>query len=688
MKKRIISAILVFVIIASITPTAFARVVDYTVYDDYIEVRIDISGEDNIIRSDLERVLFEQSLYYIRFFTLWATEPEFRNNNATGDRVTTNRALYNAVSDFWRDYSSRIPDRVQAIGCFGPTSADVDVELSDKFRRVLIDGWRDESLATVMPFNQAWFEEVIGGVEFVFTREAQDVGLRTDFRGGFYMSGVPKSLVYISDSRQGRARFVHVAIHEVLHALGLGESLTMLLERELGTNSNEAFLVGGDFDYNPTFCRTLLRHMESLGRTDEFWEAAFHSNAAYRRLWDEHMSQYIGFERLRQLMGFAVLEPDHVIVERIQGVGLTQRAAERDVLRAWNILHGGRPPTSEREAYALEILQNLSDNMYAVQGVHSYLSLGAPLAILDFAIANHNHRNNPAVEFVGLPLSIIIEDGITRLSVGFNYGDRFFSRLFFEDIIKMSIPNSVTEIGENALSHFAGLETVILPESLTKIGARAFYRTGLTSATIPESVTYIGSGAFSSSDLVSVSIPEGITRIGNSVFAGCAYLENVTIPYGVTEIGLHSFFENISLESITLPESLETIKRGAFRNSGNLRSIIIPPSVTYIGDMAFDGTSPDLTIYGYAGSVAEEFALSNDINFVDMNPPEPEPLPAPLPEQAGEPANESTEPEQNQPSTASADDGFPLWLIIPIAAGGVGVGAVLAVVIGNRKRVR
>ena len=95
--------------------------------------------------------------------------------------------------------------------------------------------------------------------------------------------------------------------------------------------------------------------------------------------------------------------------------------------------------------------------------------------------------------------------------------------------------------------------------------------------------------------------------------------------------------------------------------------------------MAFDGTSPDLTIQGIAGSSAEEFALNNNINFVDVTPPEPEQTP--------EPTNESTEPEANQPSTATTDDGFPLWLIIPIAAGGVGIFAI-GLVLGNRKRAR
>ena len=61
----------------------------------------------------------------------------------------------------------------------------------------------------------------------------------------------------------------------------------------------------------------------------------------------------------------------------------------------------------------------------------------------------------------------------------------------------MTIPNSVTEIGEGAFYGCTGLTSVTIPNSVTEIGESAFYGcTGLTSVSIGNSVTTIDNWAF------------------------------------------------------------------------------------------------------------------------------------------------------------------------------------------------
>ncbi|MED9970170.1 MAG: leucine-rich repeat protein, partial [Ruminococcus sp.] len=65
----------------------------------------------------------------------------------------------------------------------------------------------------------------------------------------------------------------------------------------------------------------------------------------------------------------------------------------------------------------------------------------------------------------------------------------------------------------------------------------------------------------------------------------------------------------------TIPDSVTSIEYEAFYGCTGLTSITIPDSVTSIGYGAFDDCGEGLTIYGYSGSAAEEYAKNNNIKF-------------------------------------------------------------------------
>ena len=120
--------------------------------------------------------------------------------------------------------------------------------------------------------------------------------------------------------------------------------------------------------------------------------------------------------------------------------------------------------------------------------------------------------------------------------------------------------NAIIETATNKL--LEGCVNTIIPNSVTEIGNNAFYEyTGLTSITIPNSVTLIGFDAFNGCcSLSNVNIPNSVTKICSWAFSNCHGLTSVTIGNSVTEIG-NGVFCNCNLEEIycmaTVPPLIE-----------------------------------------------------------------------------------------------------------------------------------
>ena len=144
--------------------------------------------------------------------------------------------------------------------------------------------------------------------------------------------------------------------------------------------------------------------------------------------------------------------------------------------------------------------------------------------------------------------------------------------------------------------NYSGLTTANIQSSITtyngktycvnKIMNYAFWDcTNLTSVTIPSSVTSIGEGAFSGcTNLTSIDIPNSVTSIGDYAFNDCTGL---TSP--VYNSHIFAKFGPSSYEgAYTIPEGIESIALGAFSFCTSLTSITIPNSVTRIGKEAFD----------------------------------------------------------------------------------------------------
>lgn len=129
--------------------------------------------------------------------------------------------------------------------------------------------------------------------------------------------------------------------------------------------------------------------------------------------------------------------------------------------------------------------------------------------------------------------------------------------------------------GEN-LPEEAVIPSTYEGKSVTAIEDDAFFGCGIISITIPDSVTSIGDTAFCwSYSLKSVTFGENsqLTTIGDSAFNYCTSLESITIPDSVTSIGAAAFRDCASLASITIPNSVTSIGANAFRSCASLITI-------------------------------------------------------------------------------------------------------------------
>ena len=152
--------------------------------------------------------------------------------------------------------------------------------------------------------------------------------------------------------------------------------------------------------------------------------------------------------------------------------------------------------------------------------------------------------------------------------------------------------------GEIEVTELPKIKSITLPDTITKIGDGAFEANDeITELIIPESVTYIGKEAFRGcSSLTTLTIPEGVKTIGAGAFMNCYSLTSITLPADINTIG-ESMFEGCgSLTSFTITDKITYIGARAFANCTSLASMSIPSTVITLGDSIFAGAPEEFTV--------------------------------------------------------------------------------------------
>ena len=141
----------------------------------------------------------------------------------------------------------------------------------------------------------------------------------------------------------------------------------------------------------------------------------------------------------------------------------------------------------------------------------------------------------------------------------------------------------------SAFDSCRNLSKIDLPSGLLGIGGYAFaWCSSLGEITVPDSVTVIGNNAFCNCEgLARVTLGRGAADIRSATFGACISLRELVIPEGVVTIGDGAFADCLSLVSLRLPDSLRTVGTRAFEGCSSLEFVDFGSGIESLGGGAF-----------------------------------------------------------------------------------------------------
>lgn len=194
-------------------------------------------------------------------------------------------------------------------------------------------------------------------------------------------------------------------------------------------------------------------------------------------------------------------------------------------------------------------------------------------------------------EFPSRPLDEVLakEDGfgfkeVSLPSTVTEIGDCAFA--YCESLEKINLSESVETIGYSAFESCKSLTDVTFPKSLKTICDAAFYSCSFSEISLPYGTEYVGSYSFTnpllpdeSEKLKKIELADTIKFIGDETFAWSGVTE-VTMPQSLEYLG-STFWNCRSLKTVTLNDGLKEI--GAAFLDTSIEKLRIPSSVVKIG---------------------------------------------------------------------------------------------------------
>ena len=141
------------------------------------------------------------------------------------------------------------------------------------------------------------------------------------------------------------------------------------------------------------------------------------------------------------------------------------------------------------------------------------------------------------------------------------------------------------------------IKKIVINEGIEQIADNTFYAIG--------------------QDYDEIILPESLKKIGYRAFEGGIKVKKINIPSEIQEIDGLAFDSFISLKELTLPEKITILENAAFTNCQKLSKIKILSRTIDISNWVFDHKYIK-EIEGYKGSTAEKYANNMGIKFIAL----------------------------------------------------------------------
>lgn len=221
------------------------------------------------------------------------------------------------------------------------------------------------------------------------------------------------------------------------------------------------------------------------------------------------------------------------------------------------------------------------------------------------------------------------KDTVTSIGNRAFTGDRYAANRTPEEIcefrknniIRITLPETINNIGSGAFLSCKALKEVNIPTGVTIINPNTFANTAIDVIELPETVERLADYALTAAHLKELKLPQSLAEMGKGALRSCDF-ERIEIPPKIKVINTDIFWNCKNLKEIILPEGIEEIKARACWSCPSLEKINLPASIKKIENFKRGGeitpafvNSPKLTAVVEKGSYAEKYCAKNNINY-------------------------------------------------------------------------